>query len=252
MDTDDLKSKEAEHSADELLKLIQDQSKEIKVNKKKLEKLEERFIKLNSDFKLCNSDRACLEDFLKSIFPKELVNSVVKAELGSYEKSELGRMWVIYESQRENEIQKHMARNKVEIGSLSERNGALRHEVTLLKQMVQESEAKLKDSIFLENSLSQVNSKLETIEEEKSLLLSLLEDKDKTIARLSNFEIEVAEIKAKTLLDSRRAKPTVKQIVEMVPESNGQTSQKKISISITKIVFRLECKQLSLSILRRV
>jgi hypothetical protein len=81
-----------------VLQLMKDQNKELKLNKKKLEKLEEKFIQVNSDLKNVLNDRNNIEIFLKKIFPENQHQNLIKKDYGTYESSELSKLWIIAES----------------------------------------------------------------------------------------------------------------------------------------------------------
>ena len=75
-----------------LLQLMKDQNKELKISKKKLEKLEEKFIQVNTDLKNVVNDKTNIEVFLKEIFPKDITDKVIKKEYGTYETAELNKL----------------------------------------------------------------------------------------------------------------------------------------------------------------
>ena len=56
------------------------QNKEIKTNMKKLEKLEEKFVKVNTDFKNVLNDKTNIEAFLKNVFPKDMHDKLIKED----------------------------------------------------------------------------------------------------------------------------------------------------------------------------
>lgn len=61
-----------------VIQLMKDQNKELKINKKRLEKLEEKFVKVNTDLKNIINDKANIEDFISNIFPKDMISQVLK------------------------------------------------------------------------------------------------------------------------------------------------------------------------------
>ena len=79
-----------------VIQLMKDQNKELKINKKKLEKLEEKFVKVNTDLKNIINDKANIEDFISNIFPKDMISQVLKKEYGTYDKSELSKFVDIF------------------------------------------------------------------------------------------------------------------------------------------------------------
>ena len=76
---------------------MKEQNKEIKLNKKKLEKLEEKYIKVNTDFKNVLNDKTNIETLLKNVFPKDMHDKVIKEDYGMYEAAELSKLWLILE-----------------------------------------------------------------------------------------------------------------------------------------------------------
>ena len=108
-----------------LLQLMKDQNKELKISKKKLEKLEEKFIQVNTDLKNVVNDKTNIEVFLKEIFPKDITDKVIKKEYGTYETAELTRLWLISESQNKNEYTNILSKLKGEINELNSNNKEL-------------------------------------------------------------------------------------------------------------------------------
>src|SRR5690349_6095180 len=99
-------------NVENLLSLIKEQTKEIKINKKKLEKLEEKFIKTNADLKNILNDKTNIECFLKTLFPKEMHENIIKAEYGLYDSAELSKMFLVCESKKQNEFQQILNKYK--------------------------------------------------------------------------------------------------------------------------------------------
>ena len=64
-----------------LLQLMKDQNKELKINKKKLEKLEEKVIQVNTELKNVVNDKTNIEVFLKEIFSKDITDKVIKKRI---------------------------------------------------------------------------------------------------------------------------------------------------------------------------
>jgi hypothetical protein len=65
-----------------------------------LEKLEEKFIQVNTDLKNIINDKSNIEEFISNIFPKDMLEQVIKKEYGTYDKSELSKLWLIAESKK--------------------------------------------------------------------------------------------------------------------------------------------------------
>ena len=108
-----------------LLQLMKDQNKELKISKKKLEKLEEKFIKVNTDLKNVVNDKINIEVILKEIFPKDITDKVIKKEYGTYETAELNKLWLISESQNKNEYTNILSKLKGVINELNSNNKEL-------------------------------------------------------------------------------------------------------------------------------
>lgn len=104
---------------------MKEQNKEIKLNKKKLEKLEEKYIKVNTDFKNVLNDKTNIETFLKNVFPKDMHDKVIKEDFGMYEAAELSKLWLILESKNQNEFQNILSKLKAEVSELTDKNNFL-------------------------------------------------------------------------------------------------------------------------------
>lgn len=185
---------------------MKNQNKELKLNKKKLEKLEEMFIKVSSDNKNLLNDRNNIEAFLKNIFPKDMHDELIKIDFGTYASSDLSRLWLICESKNQNEYQSILSKLKKEILELSEKNNAI---YTQLESITEEyskykSEQKYNNEqlLFYTSGYLDVNAKVESLEKEKIYLLKVLDAKNSEIEILKALELENAELKAKSLLDN--------------------------------------------------
>ena len=108
-----------------VVQLMKEQNKELKLNKKKLEKLEEKFIQVNTDLKNIINDKANIEDFISNIFPKDMLSQVIKKEYGTYDKSELSKLWLVAESKNQSEYNSILTRLKSEINDLNMKNKEL-------------------------------------------------------------------------------------------------------------------------------
>ena len=189
-----------------VVQLMKEQNKELKLNKKKLEKLEEKFIQVNTDLKNIINDKANIEDFISNIFPKDMLEQVIKKEYGTYDKSELSKLWLIAESKNQSEYNNILTKLKSEINELNLQNKELRNNYT---QIYQEFEEYKKNNLEsnekmekLINENKELNEKLENAMNEKDYLMRTLEEKNQEIQSLSNLELEFAELKAKTLLNT--------------------------------------------------
>ena len=189
-----------------LLQLMKDQNKELKISKKKLEKLEEKFIKVNTDLKNVVNDKTNIEVFLKEIFPKDITDKVIKKEYGTYETAELTKLWLISESQNKNEYTNILSKLKGEINELNSNNKELKlnlenitQEYNEYKESNKENEIKFKEGL---NELEELRIKLMNYDNEKQYLMKVIDEKNNEIEVLNNLELENAELKAKSLLNN--------------------------------------------------
>ena len=189
-----------------VVQLMKEQNKELKLNKKKLEKLEEKFIQVNTDLKNIINDKTNIEEFMSNIFPKGMLNQVIKQEYGTYDKSELSKLWLIAESKNQSEYNNILTKLKTEINELNLKNKELAinyNQISLefeeFKKDNSESNEKLEKLI---NENKELTEKLENLANEKDYLMKTLEEKNQEIQSLSNLELEFAELKAKTLLNT--------------------------------------------------
>jgi len=196
----------SECSQESLLKIIKDQNKELKLLNKKLTKVEEKFIKMNTDFKMIQNDKANIESFLKIIFPKEMYEKMIKTELGLYDCAELNRFWVVVEGAKQNDYQKYVNQVKLENTDLNKKCEAMK--VDLESRIIELEKLKLSlkeisdNSTYMSSMYNEIAYKYENIEKERNLILNMLDEKERQIERLSTLEIENAELKAKNLLNS--------------------------------------------------
>ena len=189
-----------------LLQLMKEQNKELKISKKKLEKLEEKFIQVNTDLKNVVSDKTNIEVFLKEIFPKDIAEKVIKKEYGTYETAELTKLWLISESQNQNEYTNILSKLKAEISELNANNKVLQlnldnitQEYNEYKENNKENEEKLKEGL---NELEDLRIKVVNLDNEKQYLMKVIDEKNNEIEVLNNLELENAELKAKSLLNN--------------------------------------------------
>jgi hypothetical protein len=195
-----------EANVENLLSLIKEQTKEIKINKKKLEKLEEKFIKTNADFKNILNDKNNIENFLKSIFPKEMHDSIIKFEYGLYDSVELSKMHIVCEAKKQNEFQQLLNKIKNENLELSDKIKFLTKELDLksteLANNLKKNLINLDQLNFYQKNYGEIVKKIEFCENEKKYLMKMLDEKNQEIENLIALEIENAELKAKKLLDN--------------------------------------------------
>ena len=189
-----------------LLQLMKDQNKELKISKKKLEKLEEKFIQVNTDLKNVVNDKTNIEVFLKEIFPKDITDKVIKKEYGTYETAELTKLWLISHSQNKNEYTNILSKLKGEINELNSNNKELKlnlenitQEYNEYKESNKENEIKFKEGL---NELEELRIKVMNYDNEKQYLMKVIDEKNNEIEVLNNLELENAELKAKSLLNN--------------------------------------------------
>ena len=189
-----------------VVQLMKEQNKELKMNKKKLEKLEEKFIQVNTDLKNIINDKANIEDFISNIFPKDMLNQVIKKEYGTYDKSELSKLWLVAESKNQSEYNNILTRLKSEINDLNMKNKELSlnynqitHEYEEFKKNNYDSSEQLTQLI---NENKDLKENVENLSIENSFLMKILDEKNAEIQQLNNLELENAELKAKSLLNS--------------------------------------------------
>ena len=187
-----------------VVQLMKDQNKELKLNKKKLEKLEEKFIQVNTDLKNIINDKANIEDFICNIFPKDMLNQVIKKEYGTYDKSELSKLWLIAESKNQTEYNNILTKLKSEINELSTKNNELNLNYNRVSQEYDEFKKINTDSSEQLNKMINENNELkknvENLTSENEILMKTLDEKNAEIQTLNNLELENAELKAKSLL----------------------------------------------------
>ena len=189
-----------------VLQLMKDQNKELKLNKKKLEKLEEKFIQVNTDLKNIINDKSNIEEFITNIFPKDMVNQVIKRDYGTYDKSELSRLWLIAESKNQSEYANVLTKLKSEISDLNIKNKELN--INLIQVSKEYDEYKKNTEINSEQLIqmttenTELKNNVESLTTEKNYLMKVLDEKNAEIQVLNNLELENAELKAKSLLNN--------------------------------------------------
>jgi len=202
----DITQKSDDMNMDQLLSLIKEQTKELKLNKKKLEKLEEKFIKINADLKNVLNDKIQIENFLRSIFPKEMHDNIIKTEYGLYDSGELCKLNLVCESQKQNEFQQILNRQKNENFEMTEKIKNISKEFESkakeFNQLKSNSESNLEQLNFYQTNFSELNKKVELLENEKIFLVKMLDNKNDEIEKLTALELENAELKAKSLLEN--------------------------------------------------
>jgi archaellum component FlaC len=219
-------------NVESLVSLIKEQTKELKLTKKKLEKLEEKFVKTNTDLKNILKDKNNIENFFRTIFPKDMQDGLIKSEYGLYDTSELNKLWLICESKNQSEFHKILNQLKKENSDLSEK----------VKLLTKEMELKTNEVISFKNQAEQLNSyadtfndlnkKIENLEIAKRYLLDIISQKDEEISNFNSLELEMAELKAKALLEDLDTK-VVYEKKESTNTIQPQAAEKiKISIYI--------------------
>lgn len=195
-----------ESSVDNLLGLIKDQAKELKMSKKKLEKLEEKYIKNNADLKIILNDKMNLENFLKTIFPKDMHEMIIKSENGLYDSAELSKMFHVCESKKQNEFQQILNKYKNENIDLLEKTKVMTKELeSKLNELndIKKTHSTSSDQLsFYQNNYNELVKKVDGLENEKGYLMKIIDEKNEEIENLMSLEVENAELKAKTLLEN--------------------------------------------------
>jgi hypothetical protein len=199
-------SQPGETNVDNLMALIKEQTKELKINKRKLEKLEEKFIKTNADLKNILNDKTNIENFLRTIFPKEMHEGLIKPDYGHYDQAELGKLFLVCESKKQNEFAQILTKIKNENSELSEKNKFLNKELEAktyeLNENKKNQSVNMEQLNFYQNNFNEVMKKMESLEIEKNYLMKIIDEKNEEIENLISLEVENAELKAKTLLET--------------------------------------------------
>jgi len=189
---------------EELIVIINNLKTDLNKIKKKNGRLEEGYIKLNSDLKNLKSDRTQLEFFMKSIFPKEAQEKFTNSEYGLYESDDLKKVWMISETQKENEFQKILSVSKQDNFELIEKIKSYEseidkknNEISMVRKTLEENQNQLN---FYINNFKTIQKKNQELESEKNYLMQIIDEKTNEIDKLQHLELEVAEIKAQKLL----------------------------------------------------
>jgi hypothetical protein len=197
----------ADTNVETLLKLIKDQTKEIKINKRRLEKLEEKYVKINTDLKNVLNDKNNIENFLRTIFPKEIQDTIIKTEYGLYDTNELSKMWIVVESKNQNEFHKILNQMKNENADYQEKikvfKSELEQKTNELKTIKSTYNTNVEQLSFYSGTYNDIVKKNEELENEKVYLMRVLDEKNKEIENLIALEIENAELRAKSLLEEK-------------------------------------------------
>lgn len=185
---------------------MKEQNKEIKRNKKLLEKVEEKYIKVNTDFKNVLNDKTNIETFLKNVFPKDMHDKVIKEDYGTYEAAELSKLWLILENKNQSEFQNILSKLKAENTELVENNKKMTQQLEEIQNEFEKYKNEQKENSDNLNhymtGFEEYKSKAEKLENEKSYLMKVLDEKNAEIEVLNSLELENAELKAKSLLNN--------------------------------------------------
>jgi hypothetical protein len=226
-------------SVESLVSLIKEQTKELKVTKKKLEKLEEKFIKTNTDLKNIVKDKQNIENFFRAIFPKDMHDGFIKNDFGLYDTAELNKLWLIFESKHQSEFNKILEQVKKENSGLSEKVKSLTLEMNAKNTELNSFKSKTDQyNNFMEN-FNEISKKVENLENEKKYLLEVISQKDDELRNFSSLELEMAEMKAKALLEDLDTgsitksydKKEVNTNTSTAAQVNAATMPEKIKIS---------------------
>ena len=217
-----------------VIQLMKDQNKELKINKKRLEKLEEKFVKVNTDLKNIINDKANIEDFISNIFPKDMISQVLKKEYGTYDKSELSKLWLIAESKNQSEYNNILTKLKSEINELSMKNKELNLNYSQITQEYDDyKKANTSSSEQLTKMIEEnkeLKDNLENLTSEKTFLMKILDEKTEQIQQLKNLELENAELKAKSLLNNDDGEDL--NLYNLNLDYDNDTDNKKNNINI--------------------
>jgi hypothetical protein len=220
----------SESNVETLVNLIKEQTKEIKINKKKLEKLEEKFVKTNTDLKNILKDKTNIENFFKTIFSKEILDNIIKTEYGLYDTGELNKLWLINEQKNQNEFHRILNQCRNENSELNDKVKQLSKELEfkiLELDNFKKTQTTNNDQLqYYMINYNENTKKLDSLENEKKYLLDLLSQKEEDIRKLNDLELELAELKAKNLLDDMVGKDEIKVINTPIIQT-----QDKIKIS---------------------
>ncbi len=200
MDNDEYKNKSKEEIFNELKSL---QAELVKTQKKN-QLLEDGYIKLASENKKLKNDKIQIEIFLKTIFPKETHESAIHSESGLYEFEELRKVWMVSDTKKDNEFQKIINQYKADLGDLTDKLKVktssmeeINSELVNHKKTLNETQSQLS---FYINNTKILMKKTEELENEKNYIVNLIDEKNAEIEKLKNYELEIAEVKAKYLL----------------------------------------------------
>jgi len=174
---------------DNLVTLLKEKGKEIKVLESKNKKLEERYIKIFRENKNYVKDRETLEKVLLTIFDRDQTHFQNK-EVGTYDASPLIELW----NQRQEE--KLMLFNETLENCKVEKTELLGKISQLEKQLEQAEDQNNPDLGKLEERYQKANEKLA---QEIKEFEQMIEEKDQEISRLQKAEQEVEGLKAELL-----------------------------------------------------
>jgi hypothetical protein len=209
--------------------LISEQQKELKLKTKRLEKLEEKFVKTNTDLKNVLKDKQNIENFFKTIFPRDMHENIIKTDYGLYDTSELNKFWLICESKNQSEFNKYLNQAKKENDDLKEKLEIMSKEVKIKTLELNASRNKYEQLNEYMNSFTEMNKKIENLENEKNYLLELISQKDEELRNFSSLELEMAELKAKVLLEDLDTKVIFEKKPEIVTNTPAVSEKIKIS-----------------------
>jgi hypothetical protein len=219
-----------ETSVEDLVTLIKEQAKELKISNKRQQKVEEKFVTANTDLKNVLKDKQNLENFLRTIFTKEFHDNIIKTEYGLYDTSDLNKMWIINEQRNQHEFNRVLNQCRNENSELNEKIKILNKEIdaktTELENFKKNQLENFEQLNYYMNNYNEVFKKVDNLENEKKYLMELLSQKEEEIRNLNDLELEMAELKAKSLLDDIIEKNDVKPVLV----SQAQTHE-KIKIS---------------------
>jgi hypothetical protein len=135
-----------------------------------------------------------------------MLSQVIKKEYGTYDKSELSKLWLVAESKNQSEYNNILTRLKSEINDLNLKNKELSLNYNQITQEYDDYKKTNSNSIeqltLMVNENKDLKENVEKLSNENTFLMKILDEKNAEIQLLNNLELENAELKAKNLLNT--------------------------------------------------
>ena len=171
-----------------------------------------------------------MENFLRTIFSKEMHENIIKTDFGLYDTSDLNKLWLINEQRTQNEFHRVLNQCRNENSELNEKiknlNKEIENKTSELETFKKNQMQNFEQLNFYMNNYNEIFKKVDNLENEKKYLMDLLSQKEDEIRNLNSLELEMAELKAKSLLDDIIEKNDIKPAIISQPQT-----QEKIKIS---------------------